>query len=77
MSLASGLIYTYTKDQGPGKTDAWYFTAIDFWSGETVFKQLAGTGVLYNNHYAPLYLGPDGTAYVGVNGGLVAIRDSQ
>lgn len=77
MSLANGLIYTYTKDTGPAKTDAWYFTAIDFWTGETVFKQLAGTGTLYNNHYAPLYLGPDGTAYVGVIGGLVAMRDSQ
>lgn len=77
MSLASGLIYTYTKDQGPANTDAWYLTAIDYWTGETVFKQLAGTGTLYNNHYAPLFLGPDGTAYVGILGGLVAIRDSQ
>lgn len=77
MSLENGLIYTYTKDKGPENTDAWYLTAIDFWTGETVFKQLAGTGTLYNNHYAPLYLGPDGTAYVGILGGLVAIRDSQ
>lgn len=77
MSLETGLIYTYTKDKGPENTDAWYLTAIDFWTGKTVFKQLAGTGTLYNNHYAPLYLGPDGTAYVGVLGGLVAIRDSQ
>jgi len=77
MSLANGLIYTYTKDQAPGTTDAWYLTAIDFGTGETVFKQLAGTGALYNNHYAPLYLGPDGTAYVGIFGGLVAIRDSH
>ena len=77
MSLANGLIYTYTKDKGPANTDAWYLTAIDFWTGKTVFKQLAGTGTLYNNHYAPLYIGPNGTAYVGILGGLVAIRDSQ
>jgi hypothetical protein len=75
LSLANGLVYTYTKDPGPGTTDAWYFTAIDFVTGRTVFKQLAGTGILYNNHYAALYLGPDGTIYVGVGGGVVALRD--
>jgi hypothetical protein len=76
-SLASGLIYTYTKDPGPGTTDAWYFTAIDFHTGETVYKRLAGTGLLYNNHYAGLHLGPDGTIYVGVGGGVVALRDGR
>jgi hypothetical protein len=74
-SLATGLIYTYTKSPGPGTTDAWYFTAIDFHTGRTVWKQLAGTGLLYNNHYAGLHLSPDGTIYVGVGGGVVALRD--
>jgi hypothetical protein len=76
MSLANGLIYTYTKPKGPANTDAWYLTAIDFETGTTAFKQLAGTGILFNNHYAALYLGPNGTAYVGVFGGIVAIRDT-
>jgi hypothetical protein len=75
MSLANGLIYTYTKPKGPGTTDPWYFTAIDFETGEVVFKQLAGYGIFYNNHYAGAYIGPDGTLYVGVLGGIVAMRD--
>lgn len=82
MSLANGLIYTYTKDAnscstpGPCYTAAWYLTAIDFASGQTVFKRLGGTGLFYNNHYSGVYLGPDQkTAYVGVIGGLIAIRD--
>ena len=82
MSLANGLIYTYTKDPdscstpGPCYTAAWYLTAIDFASGQTVFKRLGGTGLFYNNHYSAVYLGPDQkTAYVGVVGGLIAIRD--
>jgi hypothetical protein len=82
MSLANGLIYTYTKDAdscstpGPCFTAAWYLTAIDFASGATVFKRLGGTGLFYNNHYSAVYLGPDQkTAYVGVIGGLIAIRD--
>lgn len=77
LSLATGLIYTYTKDPGPGTTDAWYFTAIDFRSGRTVWKQLAGTGAYFNNHYSGLHVGPDGTIYVGVGGGIVALRDDR
>jgi hypothetical protein len=41
------------------------------------WSQLAETGQLYNNHYAPVYLGPDGTLYSGVLGGIVAMRDSH
>jgi hypothetical protein len=42
-----------------------------------VFKQLAGFGLGFNNNYAPVTIGPDGTAYVGVLGGLVALRDTR
>ena len=74
LSAANGLVYTYTKDQ-PGNADAWYLTALDFASGRTVYKRLAGEGIGHNNNYAPVTLGPDGTAYVGVLGGLIAMRD--
>jgi hypothetical protein len=77
MSLSSGLVYTYTKPKGPATTDPWYFTAVDFHTGEVVYSRLAGTGVLYNNHYAGAYLGPNGTLYVGVLGGVVALRDAE
>ena len=76
VSLAAGLVYTYTKDPEPNDTDAWYFTAIDFRTGQTVYKRLAGTGLGFNNNFAPVSLGPDGTAYVGALGGLVQIRDT-
>jgi hypothetical protein len=74
-SLATGLVYTYTKPPDPDGTDAWYFTALDFRKGTTVYKRLAGTGLGFNNHYAPVSIGPDGTAYVGALGGLVLLRD--
>lgn len=78
-SLANGLEYTYTKQGDPqGRTDAWYFTAVDLRTGDLVYKQLAGTGVLFDSHYSSVYLGPDGkTAYVGVLGGLVRIHDKR
>jgi hypothetical protein len=75
-SLANGLLYVYSKPHNALGVDAWYFTAIDIRTGATVFKQLAGTGPQYNNHYAAIYLGPDGTAYVPVLTGMVRIKDS-
>jgi hypothetical protein len=73
LSLANGLIYTYTK--GPGRSDPWYWTTISFRTGRTVYRQLAGTGLGYNNNYAGIALGPDGTEYVGTLGGIVSMRD--
>ncbi len=73
LSLANGLIYTYTKD--PGAADPWYWTAISFRTGRTVYKQLAGTGVGYNNNYAGIALGRNRTEYLGTIDGIIALRD--
>ena len=59
----------------PGPEDPWYLTALDARTGKRVWSVFTGTGLGYNNNYAPITLGPDGTAYVGVLGGLVAVRD--
>ena len=73
LSLANGLIYTYTKD--PGASDPWYWTAISFRTGRTVYKQLAGTGIGYNNNYAGIALGRNGSEYLGTLDGIIALRD--
>ena len=74
LSLANGIVYTYTKPAGDSH-DPWYLTALDFRTGATLFKFKAGQGLGFNNNYAPVTIGPDGTAYVGTLGGLVAMRD--
>jgi hypothetical protein len=74
LSLANGLVYTYTKPQRADGRDAWFLTALDFRDGKTVFKRLAGSGFGYNNNYAPVTLAADGTAYVGVLGGIVVFK---
>jgi hypothetical protein len=89
MSLANGLVYLYTKSIDPALpfppfteypftlVDKWYFTAVDFETGETVYKVLTGEGPFYNNNWAPITLSPDGgTAYIGAIGGLIKIQDS-
>ena len=58
LSLATGLVYTYTK--GSATSDPWYWTALDFRTGREVYKQLAGTGVGYNNNYAGIALARNG-----------------
>jgi hypothetical protein len=75
VSIPNGLVYTYTKPAGDG--DPWYLTALDFRTGKTIYKARAGSGLGFNNNYAPVTIGPDGTAYVGVLGGLVALRDGS
>ncbi len=77
VSLASGLVYLYTRDPINDPTlQAWYFTAVDFASGELVYKQLTGIGPGYNNHYGSMSLAENGTMYIGVLQGVVAIRDT-
>jgi outer membrane protein assembly factor BamB len=86
VSTATGLVYVYehpsageirypSGEPASGPEDPWYLTALDARTGHRVWSVLTGTGLGYNNNYAPITFGPDGTAYVGVLGGLVAVRD--
>jgi hypothetical protein len=75
LSLANGLIYTYTTTASA--TDPWYWTTLDFRTGRVVYEALAGTGAGYNNNYAGIALGRNGTEYLGVLGGIVALRDGH
>jgi hypothetical protein len=75
LSTATGLVYVYTKRPDTDGIDAYYFTAIDFHTGETRFRILTGTGVRYDNNWAAITLAPDGSAYVGVLNGLLRVRD--
>jgi hypothetical protein len=49
--------------------------ALDFASGQTRFKALTGVVQAFDNNWSPITLAPDGTAYVGTFGGLVALWD--
>ena len=42
--------------------------------GTGSWSRLAGVGPDYNNFYAPVTIGPDGTLYVGAIGGIVELR---
>ena len=74
-SLATGLVYAYTKRRSWWGVDAWYLTALDARTGRTAFSVRTGLGPLLNNHYSAVTLGPDGSAYVPVLAGMVRVRD--
>jgi hypothetical protein len=74
-SLGNGLVYAYTKPVRSDLIDAWYLTAIDIRTGKVAWSRLTGTGIQWNNHYASIYLGPDGTLYVATVAGLIRLAD--
>jgi hypothetical protein len=74
LSTGDGLVYTYAKDH-----EGWYFAALDFQTGSLVARSRVPWsnrlgGALANNFYSGLGIGPDGSAYVGVFGGIMAWR---
>ena len=76
LSFGSGLAYMYWRSETCPVTQ-WYFTAVDFETGETVYKQLAGQGLGYNNWAGALFLHPDGgIAYSTTIFGLVMMQDA-
>lgn len=88
MSTKTGLIYAVTRTYDKNGLDVYYWTAIDYRTGKTVWRRMAGgvdaqgkeiqgTGWRYDSWVPGLFLGPNGTAYVGDNGGIMAIRDTR
>ncbi len=78
LSTKTGLIYTYTRDTSSiPASQPYYWTAISATTGATVFKVYAGNGLAYNNNYAGLGIGPDGTAYLATTGGMLALHDGS
>jgi hypothetical protein len=75
LSTATQLIYAYTQTLGVGGMQDWSWVAISAVTGQTVFRQQTGTGLLANNNYAGVALGPNGVAYLGTIGGIRTLRD--
>jgi len=75
LSFGSGLVYHYGK-AGSWLNTKWYLVGIDFVTGETVYKKLAGTGLGYNNWQGSFFIHPDGMAYSTTIFGAVMIRDT-
>jgi hypothetical protein len=77
LSTRTGLVYLFARKPDPvSAKDVWYWTAIDFRTGETVWQRLVGTGRRFDGYWPLGFLGPNGTAYMATFDGIVAIRDT-
>jgi len=83
MSTKTGLAYYFTRKydqtvQGyePYGLDVYYWTAVDFRTGEIVWEQQIGRGSQYDTYVPGPAIGPSGALYVGVNGGFISMQDT-
>ena len=77
VSLASGLVFVYLKRHSWLGVDAWYLGAVDLRTGRLVYAVRTGLTLLADSHHGAVALGPDGSAYVPVLGGMVRVRDAH
>ena len=77
LSTRTGLIYTLARQIDENGLDVYYWTALDFRTGETVWQKLAGTGEEYDSFYPNIGFGPNGALYSGAYAGLLTIKDTQ
>lgn len=76
LSLGSGLIYVHELLQDTGWVNAWYVTALDFRTGERVWRRYAGSGKQWDNAMLTLSVGPDGLLTSGMLLGVLGARDA-
>jgi len=75
MSTETGLAYFYTRKYDESGLDVYYWTAVDFRTGEIVWEQQIGTGSQFDTYVPGPAIGPTGALYVGVNGGFIWMKD--
>ncbi len=84
LSTSTGLLYFYTfkKQATDDFFGGWYLTAVDFVTGKELWDRLIspGTGTIIDplsSVTAPVVLGPNGAAYVGIRTGVVMAKDRR
>jgi hypothetical protein len=78
LSTRTGLIYTMARAYDKNKdVYVYYWTALDFLTGATVWQKMAGTGSMFDSFYPALGIGPNGALYYGGYGGFMKIKDTR
>jgi hypothetical protein len=73
----NGLLYFYTFEQQADGENAWFFLALDFVTGKPVYKRFVGAGQAFDINWGSPAIARDGTVYLGVFKGIVAIADAK
>lgn len=79
ISTKNSLVYGYTqsvKDSLYGNW-VWYVVVLDWETGKEMWRVRTGAGGTYNDDYEPGALGPDGSFFQSVIGGVIRVRDGE
>jgi hypothetical protein len=76
LARGNGMLYLYSPRQLAPGLDEWRLIVVDWKTGRTVSEITTGRGAPYDNAWAPITLGPNGSAYISCFGGLIAVRDT-
>jgi hypothetical protein len=73
----NGLLYFYTFEEQADGENAWSFLALDFATGKRVFQEFVGLGQSFDINWGSPAIARDGTVYLGILEGIVAISDAR
>lgn len=76
-SAAGGIALTYAKEPTWWGADRWWITAVGLRDGRVAWQRQAGVGSARNNHYAAIYMSPQGDVVVGTVMGIVAMIPAE
>jgi hypothetical protein len=83
LSTDTGLLYFYTfqKQKAEDFFGGWYLSAVDWETGLPLWDRLIGRGTgsmidTLSSVTAPVVLGPNGAAYVGIRTGVIMAKDA-
>jgi hypothetical protein len=83
LSTETGLLYFYTfqKQKAEDFFGGWYLSAVDWETGLPLWDRLIGRGTgsmidTLSSVTAPVVLGPNGAAYVGIRTGVIMAKDT-
>jgi hypothetical protein len=83
LSTETGLLYFYTfqKQKAEDFFGGWYLSAVDWETGLPLWDRLIGRGTgsmidTLSSVTAPVVLGPNGAAYVGIRTGVIMAKDA-
>jgi hypothetical protein len=77
MSTKTGLVYLFTRAYDQNGLDVYYWTGVDFRTGDRVWAKQVGTGPLFDSYVPGPAIGPNGALYVGTYGGFVEMKDMR
>ncbi len=75
LSTPAGQFYTMTRQDDSNGLPTYFWTTFDADTGEVAWRQMAGTGSQWDSYVPALAIGPEGTLYTGLYGGIASLRD--